>query len=282
MASWSPVSPSGWSTSRTRISLCRGLSRTVRPSTTQLAVRPTEGLDGDGALAERHPQLVGGFTASNRPSSASAIRAAARTIPIVCGEAMSSPPVMSMMPSTAWVAGSWIGAAAHVQGWTERLKCSAARICTGRVEPQRRARVRWCPAFASSHAAPSTKLICSALRRTPGRPHTHSSRPWRRRPPSGCRTPRRRGRARRRATGRRATAGARTGSRPVRNCRPPGERRWRRPRRRPRPIAARTRRPARGRARTPRRSRGTGRGRDGWSARRRCHCPGRSRCDESN
>ncbi len=35
------------------------------------------------------------------------------------------------------------------------------------------------PALASSHAAPSTKLIDSARRSTPGAPHTHSSLPCR-------------------------------------------------------------------------------------------------------
>ena len=112
----------------------------------------------------------------------------------------------------AWVDGSWIGAAAHVQGWTERLKCSAARIWTG---ASRRSAVPGAlvPAFPRpTRALDEVDLLRPGAARRAGRTPTAAGRRRRRRP-SRCRTPRQRGRARRTAAGRRGTAGARPGSR---------------------------------------------------------------------
>ena len=64
------------------------------------------------------------------------MRAAARTIAIVCGTTMSSPPVMSRTPSSDWSVGSWIGVAAQLQRCTERRKCSAPMTLDGLVEGQ--------------------------------------------------------------------------------------------------------------------------------------------------
>ena len=72
-----------------------------------------------------------GLTAAIRASSASAIRAVARTRAIVWAEPMSSPPVTSTTPRMSPATGSWMGAAAQLHRWTGTTKCSAARIATG-------------------------------------------------------------------------------------------------------------------------------------------------------
>ena len=116
------------------------------------------------------------LTSSSRASSDSAIRAAARTIAIVCGTTMSSPPVMSRTPRTLWSDGSWIVVAAQLQRCTERRKCSAPMTLTD--WSRRRAMPgALVPASRSSQLLPSTKPIDSARRSTLGVPHTQSSWP---------------------------------------------------------------------------------------------------------
>jgi hypothetical protein len=167
------VSPAGWLRSAATISLCRRLSRWVRPPTSTTASgsprprtrsRPVA-LPGCGVS----PGAVRVVPVSaSRASSDSAIRAAARIIARLCGDATSGPPVISTTPSTRLVVGSWIGAAAQLQGWTSRLKCSAAWTCTG--WPRRSAIPgALVPASCSVHTEPSTKLMVSARRSTPRR-----------------------------------------------------------------------------------------------------------------
>ena len=67
------------------------------------------------------------------------------------------------------------GRAEHVQGCTTSQKCSAAVICTGRIRAMA-VPGALVPAARSSHAAPSTKFMCSARRRNTGCPSTQSSR----------------------------------------------------------------------------------------------------------
>ena len=104
------------------------------------------------------------------------MRAAARTIAMVCGTTMSPPPVMSRTPSSDWVVGSWIGVAAQLQRWTDRRKCSAPMMLAGwsRARAMPGALV---PASRSSQLLPSTKPMDSARRSMLGVPHTHSSCP---------------------------------------------------------------------------------------------------------
>ena len=88
--------------------------------------------------------------------------------------ATSVPPVMSRTPRTAPVSGSWIGAAEQLHGVTERDRCSAPRICTGR--PTARAVPgAFVPALASLQSAPGTKCIDSARERSADAPSTQSS-----------------------------------------------------------------------------------------------------------
>ena len=70
-----------------------------------------------------------------RASSASASRAAARTIAIVWGTTTSSPPVTSSTPSSWLVPGSWIGVAAQLHERTLEPEVFVAghdRVATGR------------------------------------------------------------------------------------------------------------------------------------------------------
>jgi hypothetical protein len=84
--------------------------------------------------------------------------------------------VTSIAPSNRPVAGSWIGAAAHVHRCTGRLKCSVAKICNG-WSTASAVPGALVPACASSQRAPGTKFIDSAPRRIDAWPSTHSSRP---------------------------------------------------------------------------------------------------------
>jgi len=79
-------------------------------------------------------------------------------------------------PSTAEVAGSWIGVAAQLQRWTERRKCSApiTRTDWSSANAVPGALV---PASRSSQLLPSTKPIDSAPRKRLGEPQTQSSCP---------------------------------------------------------------------------------------------------------
>ena len=116
------------------------------------------------------------LVSSERASSASAIRAAARTIATVCGPTRSAPPVTSRTPSSDDEAGSWIGVAAQLQRFTELRKCSAPITVAVRSSAMAMPGAL-VPASRSSQFDPSTKPIVSAARRTAGLPHTHSSCP---------------------------------------------------------------------------------------------------------
>ena len=107
-----------------------------------------------------------------RASSASAILAAARTIAMVCGTTMSSPPVMSSTPSNAPDVGSWIGVAAQLHFCTDRRKCSDRLTLTGwsRLRAIPGALV---PAIRSSQFAPfdeADRLRTAQHRRMPANP----------------------------------------------------------------------------------------------------------------
>ncbi len=93
---------------------------------------------------------------------------------MVCGTTIWSPPVMSRMPSSEPVTGSWIGEAAQLQRRTERRKCSWPMMLTGwsSATAMPGALV---PANRSSQFEPSTKPIDSAVRSTWGWPQTQSS-----------------------------------------------------------------------------------------------------------
>ncbi|MDI2022919.1 hypothetical protein PJL18_03462 [Paenarthrobacter nicotinovorans] len=94
----------------------------------------------------------------------------------MCGATAVSVPVMSTTPSTAPESGSWKGTAVQLQGWTERLKCSAPEIwmLRSRASAVPGALV---PTEASDQSAPATNIMPSARRCITGSPSTHKSRP---------------------------------------------------------------------------------------------------------
>jgi hypothetical protein len=169
----------------TMISLCRGLSRKV-------AV-PVEMTHSDRPRADRLISACdcarleaatwrgcgrrAAATAASLASSASAIRAAALTIAMVCGVSTACPPVMSITPRMVPESGSWTGTAAQFQRCTGRTKCSAEVMVTG-ASSRSAVPGALVPACPSSHCAPSTNRMDSAWRSTHGLPRTHSS--WQR------------------------------------------------------------------------------------------------------
>ncbi|SKV03058.1 Uncharacterised protein [Mycobacteroides abscessus subsp. abscessus] len=102
--------------------------------------------------------------------------AVARTSARVCGEAMSTPPVRSRLPSGVPDSGSCIGTAVHDQGRTSLQKCSLPRICTSRSSASA-VPGALVPTARSLQSAPGTKFIAAALRPAPESPSTQSSAP---------------------------------------------------------------------------------------------------------
>ena len=105
------------------------------------------------------------------------MRAAARTIAIVCGTTMSSPPVMSRTPSS-----DWVGRVVDRRGRAAPALDGSAEVLgaddVGRTGRGRRAMPgALVPASRSSQLLPSTKPMDSARRSMLGVPHTHSSCP---------------------------------------------------------------------------------------------------------
>ncbi len=141
------------------ISLCLRLNRMPRPpAVSRASSRPSTASSGAPAAVLRGPSSA---------SWDSAARATACTKPRLCGCASPSPPVMSTAPSTCPVRGSCTGAAAQVQGWTRRMKCSAANTCTGRSTATA-VPGAFVPTADSAQRAPGTKFIRSAFRRVAG------------------------------------------------------------------------------------------------------------------
>jgi hypothetical protein len=140
-------------------------------------LRPSDSISTESPRAEDASAWAARpLTSSSRASSDSAIRAAARTIAVVCGTTISSPPVMSSTPRTLWSEGSWIVVAAQLQRCTDRRKCSAPTTLTD-WSSRRAMPGAFVPANRSSQLLPSTKPMASARRSTLGVPHTHSSWP---------------------------------------------------------------------------------------------------------
>ncbi len=93
-----------------------------------------------------------------------------------CGAAAPSPPVTSITPMIAPLAGSCTGAAVQLHGCTARAKCSAPSTCRAwsRASALPGALV---PTARSDQSMPARKPISSARPRSARSPSTHSRRP---------------------------------------------------------------------------------------------------------
>ncbi len=156
------------------ISLCRRPRRVrVPPPATSSASSWPRALRVSPAAGDR---AAAGDSGSSSASWDSAARATACTNAREWGWARPSPPVMSTAPSTRPVRGSRTGAAAQVQEWTRRLKCSAPKTWTG--SPTTTAVPgALVPITDSDQRAPGTKPSRSARRSVADSPSTQSRLP---------------------------------------------------------------------------------------------------------